>query len=278
MNSFSLAIIILGIFNIVICLLAAILLITLRVNKTKSLLEIKQLQQDCKHKLDEREETYHTNKAIREHQKRSLLIKLQDQELNAIRLRVQDKLSEFGVTASGFKEFAHLAVESLAEEFKLYHVALFQVDAAREFAQMIAGTGEGGKMMVEREHRLSLKQRPSAIQTSITKTAICFDVFDLPLMGVFYSSVSTDLENKSIGPFEFLEQGGFGCPDFPETHQRLILPLRTGHETIGALDIHTSAIDMGRESAELLLPIADQIAKIYQTFPASEVHHQEDIE
>jgi len=52
----------------------------------------------------------------------------------------------------------------------------------------------------------------------------------------------------------------FESPDFGETVQRLLLPLRSSNGSIGAIDIHTSSQTIDRYDIEHWLPIADAIA------------------
>lgn len=253
------------------------LILTRRNDNKRHQFQIEQLRKDCESKLNDKQRIHQfefeqlkkesdESRERKEFQKRSLLIRFPKEELKVIESKARDNISKFGKTSATFKEFAELTVNLLVDEFKLSHSAIFWVDTKREFANMLAGTGEGGKRMVERGHKWNLLVGHSAVSSTVTENAVCIDVFNLPFMGIFYCKISSDPQDFSIPPFEFLEKGGFGCPDLPETRQRLVLPLRTENEVVGALDIHTNALDMGRESVELLLPIANLIANIGVNF------------
>ncbi|MBN8657505.1 MAG: hypothetical protein J0M11_17375 [Anaerolineae bacterium] len=222
---------------------------------------------NVKEKKHQRELEIYGKKNQKAFQNRSFLIRFSDEQLKGIRFRTINEISDFVQTTKLFNDFAKFTVNLLEERFQLSHVALFYVDTDRKFANMVAGTGEGGKRMVERGHKFSLSHT-SVIGFCITKNAICIDQFDLSLMGIFYSCISENAQDNIIPDFAFFEVHGFGfgCPDLPETCQRLALPLRINGNIIGALDIHVNNNDIGREGIEILLPIANHIASVGVNF------------
>src|SRR5262249_23694882 len=60
-------------------------------------------------------------------------------------------------------------VEFIRERFNLYYAQIYLVDEAKRFAVLRAGSGEVGKQLLDRKHRLDLAQISlvaTAIQTS----------------------------------------------------------------------------------------------------------------
>ncbi|MFT3894074.1 MAG: hypothetical protein QM730_20785 [Anaerolineales bacterium] len=211
----------------------------------------------------------------REEQKRSSLFKLAFySDTSSLESELVNEVSKISESTTNLYDFAQSSADFLAKKLNLYHTGIYWVDTHGDIAKLIAGTGEGGKRMIELGHKLSLRIETgnenrffiNAIVLCVNKNAVCFDVYAPPHVGIFYAYISRDLQDNTIPSINYFEKNGFESPDLPQTHQRLVLPLRTDQKVIGALDIHTSAMEMGRKSAELLLPIANLIARVGVNF------------
>jgi GAF domain-containing protein len=110
------------------------------------------------------------------------------------------------------------AVELIKERFDFYHVQVFFVDERREFAVLIASTGEIGAQLLERKHRLAVGSQSVIGQTtSLGKPILARD---------------SDRQNLRYRN-ELL----------PWTRAELALPLLDGEQVIGALDVQSRDID-----------------------------------
>jgi hypothetical protein len=253
----------------------------------RQLLLISQLKKENEIKLSEQEKAYQFDiertqkesdqeRKRREEQKRSYFYKLVFYEnTSPIELEIANEISKMGETAPNLHDFAQSSVDYLSKRLNLYHSALYWIDKSGDFVEIIAGTGEGGKRKMELKikHLLRVDSNEehlpfyNCIVFALTKNAVCFDVYEPPFNGIYYSYLPKDLQNNTIPPFSYFEMSdGFRSPSLPQTYQSLTIPLRTEERITGVLDIHASATDMGRKSAEILLPIANLIAKIGVNF------------
>jgi len=135
-------------------------------------------------------------------------------------------------------------VDSLLEEtvnlitarFGFYHAGVFLLDGEKQQAMLRAASSEGGKRMVERGHSLPVgKVGIVGYVTGTGKPRIALDVG--------------------------ADQVHFVNPDLPETRSELALPLWSGDEIIGALDVQSKDPNaFGEEDIIVLQTMADQLA------------------
>ena len=124
----------------------------------------------------------------------------------------------------------------ISERFNFYHVGIFLIDPAREFAVLRAANSEGGKRMLARQHRLG-----------VGKTGIVGYV-----TGTGRARIATDVGEDSVF---------FNNPDLPMTRSEMALPLRIGDEIIGALDVQsTQSNAFTSDDIDLFSTLADQVA------------------
>lgn len=144
---------------------------------------------------------------------------------------------------SSFDDLASLltdTIEMIRDQFGYYHVGLFMVDEKREYAILKAATGEAGRRMLERNHRLKIGEE-GLVGNSIEKNE---------------PRISLDVGQDAIH---------FRNPDLPDTHSEMVLPLRSDGKTIGALDVQS--VDMsafGPDDIRILETITDQLALAIQ--------------
>jgi PAS domain S-box-containing protein len=128
------------------------------------------------------------------------------------------------------------AVDLIRERFDLYYAGLFLVDEPGEWAVLRAGTGEAGRKMLDRGHKLVVGGE-SMIGSCIAdrRARIALDVGE--------------------------EARRFDNPFLPETHSELALPLIARDEAIGALTIQsTQEAAFTQEDIVVLQTMADQLA------------------
>lgn len=137
-------------------------------------------------------------------------------------------------------------VQSISDEFGFYHVGIFLVDVHKEYAVLAASNSEGGKRMLQRNHRLKIGE--TGIVGFVTRSGIARIALDVGSDAVFFNN-----------------------PDLPETHSEMALPLHVEEETFGALDVQSKDKNaFSQEDINILSVLADQVgiaiqnARLYQ--------------
>jgi GAF domain-containing protein len=124
----------------------------------------------------------------------------------------------------------------ISQTFGYYHVGIFIVDEASQFAVLQAANSEGGQHLLARGHKLAVgKQGIVGYVTGTGQPRIALDVGD--------------------------DAVHFDNPDLPQTHSELALPLAVGGKTFGALDVQSDqSAAFAQEDIAVLGTLADQIA------------------
>jgi GAF domain-containing protein len=124
----------------------------------------------------------------------------------------------------------------ISESFGFYHVSVFLLDDANEFAVLTATNSAGGKKMMARNHRLRVgEQGIVGYVTSIGKPRLAMDVGEDAVY--------------------------FDNPELPETHSEMALPLISGSQIIGALDVQsTERGAFNSEDVQMLSLLANQVS------------------
>ena len=124
----------------------------------------------------------------------------------------------------------------ISDEFGFYHVGVFLIDDAREYAVLSATNSEGGRQMLERNHRLRVGEQ--GIVGNVTSTGIPRVTMDVGEDAVFFDN-----------------------PDLPETHSEMALPLRISDQVIGALDVQSKETEaFTDEDIQTLSLLANQVS------------------
>ena len=125
---------------------------------------------------------------------------------------------------------------AISKQFGFYHVGIFLLDTHGEYAILVAANSEGGKKMLERNHRLLVGG--TGIVGFVTKAGQPRVALDVGLDAAFFNN-----------------------PDLPETHSEIALPLRIGAEIIGALDVQSMETNaFSHEDVNILSTLADQVS------------------
>ncbi len=127
-------------------------------------------------------------------------------------------------------------VELVRERFKLYYVGLFLTDEAGEYAVLRAGSGEAGRAMLGRQHRLPIGESSMIGRCVLTGKA----------------DIQLDVGEAAVR---------FSNPELPDTRSELALPLRAGGQTIGAMTVQSDhEAYFSQEDITVMQTVADQVA------------------
>ena len=126
--------------------------------------------------------------------------------------------------------------EVINREFGFYHIGIFLLDTAREYAVLSASNSNGGRRMLNRSHRLRVGE--TGMVGYVTRTGRPRVALNTGADAVFFNN-----------------------PDLPETRSEITLPLRIGQEIIGALDVQSTEPNaFHQEDLNILSTLADQVS------------------
>ncbi|HSJ89538.1 MAG TPA: GAF domain-containing protein [Anaerolineales bacterium] len=124
----------------------------------------------------------------------------------------------------------------ISEKFGFYHVGVFLLDEVNEYAILSATNSEGGQKMLERNHRLRVGEQ--GIVGNVTRTGIPRVAMDVGVDAVYFNN-----------------------PELPHTHSEMALPLKSGDQIIGALDVQsTERAAFTDEDIQMLSLLANQVS------------------
>ncbi|MBI1279052.1 MAG: GAF domain-containing protein [Anaerolineaceae bacterium] len=147
------------------------------------------------------------------------------------------EVGRFAASQRNLQTLMEQIVELITEKFPdIYHAQIFLLDADREYAVLRASTGEPGKIMLARGHKL--------------------------MVG------SVSVIGQVTGQGEFVVARDTGTSQvhqrnelLPLTRAELAIPLKVGDVTIGALDVQSRVRDaFGKDEITILQTMADQVA------------------
>lgn len=157
-------------------------------------------------------------------------------EERAVQLATAAEVGRAATSILDLERLAPRVVDLVRERFGLYYAALFLVDEENKYAVLEAGTGEAGRVMKEKGHRLTVGS-PSTVGTAcaLRQARIALD----------------------IGA----EPARFDSPLLPHTRSEMALPLMVGNRVVGALDVQsTEQAAFAEEDVTILQLVADQVA------------------
>ncbi len=164
----------------------------------------------------------------------------------ASRLRIVAEVSRTAAAIADPERLMTILANLISEQLGYYHIGIFLVDEAREYAILSASNSEGGRRMLARGHRLQVGRQ--GIVGYVTDSG-------QPRIAL---TVGTDIVF-------------FDNPDLPETRSEVCLPLKVNEITIGALDIQSTITNaFTEEDTSLLTILADQVAIAIQNAKSNE--------
>ena len=151
-------------------------------------------------------------------------------------IRTASEVARDAVAIRDVESLLEQTVHLISSRFGYYHAGVFLVDADREYAVLRAASSEGGKRMIARGHKL-------------------------PVGKVGIVGYVTGTGNPRIALDVGGDQVHFANPDLPETRSELALPLWSGDQIIGALDVQSKEPNAFEEEDVIVLQtMADQLA------------------
>lgn len=155
------------------------------------------------------------------------------------RAKQLESLAQVAHTITSVRDLRELLpkiANAISENFGFYHVGVFLVDTANEFAVLSATNSEGGRKMLERKHRLRVGQE--GIVGYVTATGEPRIAMDVGQDAIFFDN-----------------------PELPDTHSEMALPLKSEGSVTGALDVQsTERGAFTDEDIQMLSLLADQVS------------------
>ena len=160
-------------------------------------------------------------------------------ERNERRARQFEAIAHIARTISSTRDLDVLLSQIttiINQEFGFYHIGIFLLDTAEEYAVLSAANSEGGKKMLERGHRLKVGE--IGLVGFVTGTGKPRVALDTGADAVYFNN-----------------------PDLPATRSEIALPLHVGDEIIGALDVQSTEPNaFFQEDINILSTLADQVS------------------
>lgn len=160
----------------------------------------------------------------------------QDLERRNIQIQVAAEIARDVARNSQLEELLSDAVKLVRDRFGFYHAGIFLVDARSEYAVLRSATGEAGRALLDRQHKLRIGE--TGLVGYVCKEG--------------EPRIALDVGQDVVH---------FKNPQLPETRSEIALPLISGGQVIGALDVQSkepAAFD--EESIQILQVMADQLA------------------
>lgn len=127
-------------------------------------------------------------------------------------------------------------INTTRDEFDFYHVQVFLIDEKREYANLVASTGEAGKILLARNHRL-----PVGSQSVIGRVSQVPE----PVIAQDTDADTVHADNEIL----------------PDTRSELAIPLIDAGQVIGALDVQSTLSNAFQPiDIQALQIIANQLA------------------
>jgi GAF domain-containing protein len=163
-----------------------------------------------------------------------------DLERRSTQLRIAADVAREATSAHDLDELLQRGVNLIHDRFGYYHVGIFLVDDMRRDAVLMAATGEAGRIMLARGHKLR--------------------VGEMGIVGYVAQSgkprIAIDVETDAVH---------YVNPLLPETKSEAALPLKIGADVIGVVDVQSKEAGLfDEETISVLQIITDQLATAIQ--------------
>lgn len=155
------------------------------------------------------------------------------------------------------RELLQQVADLVQDRFDLYYVGIFTIDERRRYAQLRAGSGQAGKLMLADGHQLAVGG------SSMVGWATAHGE----------SRIALNVDHEAVR---------FRNPHLPLTRSELALPISIGDQTVGAISVQSSQSEaFDDEDIAMLQSIADSLgvafdnARLFQQFDQrlNEIQH-----
>ncbi len=162
-----------------------------------------------------------------------------ENERRAMQFQTAAEVAHAASSIIDLDELLPHAVNLLRERFDLYYVGVFLVDETREWVALRAGTGEAGRIMLERQHG--------------------FTVGGGSMIGRCVAEATPQIPESVDTAVRYVN------PLLPNTTAEIALPLVSRNQMIGAMSIQSSKVRAFSETdITILQTVADQLANAIQ--------------
>jgi GAF domain-containing protein len=166
----------------------------------------------------------------------NVIERTEELETRATQLKAAADVSKAAASVRNLSELLQQTTKLINERFKYYHVGVFLLDERKEYAVLSASNSEGGKRMLEKNHRLKVNEKSIVGYVSQNLTA----------------RIALDVGQDAVY---------FDNPDLPGTRSEMALPLVASGQILGVLDVQSTEPSAFKEEDVATLQIlADQIA------------------
>ena len=165
-----------------------------------------------------------------------LTVANQQLENSTKKLRAVAEVTSTAASLRNFENLISLTASIISDQLGYYHVAIFLLDEQRQFAILRSTSTEGGLRMLARGFRFPVGQ-----------------------LGIVSSVAQIGQPHIALNAGD--DKIFFNNPDLAETQSEIALPLKSGDEIIGVLDIQSlKPNDFTKEDISILSILADQVA------------------
>lgn len=159
-----------------------------------------------------------------------------DVERQRTQIQTAAEIAKLATETQDTQELMSRAVELIRDRFDFYHASAFLLDATGTWAELVASTGEAGRQLLARKHRLAVGS--ASIVGWVTAN--------------LQARVALNVEKD---PFHFRN------PLLPGTRAEMAVPIMVGSQLIGALDVQSTQADAFSEvDVRALEAIAAELA------------------
>jgi len=152
-------------------------------------------------------------------------------------LEIAAEISRDAAQTRNIDELLQRSINAIRDRFNFYHAQVFFLDDVGEYAVLVTSTGEAGRQLLERKHKLAVGSDSIVGQTTAKGRPF----------------ITLDTEKSEV-PHRF-------NPILPKTRSEMALPLRVGGKVIGALDVQSVEPNAFKESdVQIFQVLADQLA------------------
>jgi DNA-binding LacI/PurR family transcriptional regulator/GAF domain-containing protein len=154
----------------------------------------------------------------------------------AIQLEAGAEVGRVITSVFDVDQLLHQTVDMIRDRFGFYHVGIFLLDEAGEWAVLQAATGEAGTQMKAQGHRLEVGESSMVGWTAFHRQP----------------RIALDVGKDAVR---------FAHPLLPNTRSEMTLPLRVGERVLGVLNVQsTQEAAFDQDDVRSLQSMADQVA------------------